>query len=280
MKSILVLIFSFLWCSLSMSFEARQTAEKLLLSLNAGDSASFFQFFTADAQLHHISDNGLETMPLLEFSEVLTKFKTGQYREVFEKIEIHDIQTGLIYADVSFKFYINEALSFSGVDHIIWVKNKEDYKITTLYSGALKPKFTNSSGLGTVRNELNAYMDQWHKDAANAEFEKFFDFMSTDFIYLGTDPEERWTKTEFGEFCKPYFDSKNTWDFKPNWRNWYMNDREDVAWFEESIDTWMEECRGSGVLLKSNGKWQLAHYNLTVLIENSKIQKFIKLRKK
>ena len=31
---------------------------------------------------------------------------------------------------------------------------------------------------------------------------------------------------------------------------------------------------------KENGVWKIAHYNLTVLIENDKTDKFIKLRKK
>jgi hypothetical protein len=42
----------------------------------------------------------------------------------------------------------------------------------------------------------------------------------------------------------------------------------------------MDECRGSGVFQKVEGEWKLYHYNLTVLIENEKMDKFIKLRKK
>jgi hypothetical protein len=42
----------------------------------------------------------------------------------------------------------------------------------------------------------------------------------------------------------------------------------------------MESCRGSGIcVLDANGEWKIAYYNLTVLIENEKIKKFIKLRK-
>jgi hypothetical protein len=33
------------------------------------------------------------------------------------------------------------------------------------------------------------------------------------------------------------------------------------------------------VLVKDGKNWKLAYYNLTVLIENEKIQEFIKLRK-
>ena len=55
---------------------------------------------------------------------------------------------------------------------------------------------------------------------------------------------------------------------------------EKTAWFEESLDTWMKECRGSGVLVYENASWKLSHYNLTVLIENEKVGKFIKLKEK
>jgi hypothetical protein len=41
----------------------------------------------------------------------------------------------------------------------------------------------------------------------------------------------------------------------------------------------MFDCRGSGVCEKSQGEWKLAYYNLNVVIENEKIQEFIKLRK-
>jgi hypothetical protein len=52
-----------------------------------------------------------------------------------------------------------------------------------------------------------------------------------------------------------------------------------VAWFDEELATWMNTCRGSGILIKEKNKWKLAYYNLTVLIENEKMKSFIELRK-
>jgi len=51
-----------------------------------------------------------------------------------------------------------------------------------------------------------------------------------------------------------------------------------MAWFDEDLNTWMRGCRGSGIMIKKKGEWKLVYYNLTVLIENEKIQKFIDLR--
>ncbi|MFK8045998.1 MAG: nuclear transport factor 2 family protein [Crocinitomicaceae bacterium] len=128
--------------------------------------------------------------------------------------------------------------------------------------------------------ELDAKMNQWHSDVAHFKLDAYFDFMADDFIFLGTAPGERWTKAEFYKFSEPYFDQKSTWDFKTIDRHWYYSENGKIAWFEEDLDTWMEDCRGSGVLIFVYNQWQIAHYNLTVLIENEKVQEFISLRKK
>jgi hypothetical protein len=52
-----------------------------------------------------------------------------------------------------------------------------------------------------------------------------------------------------------------------------------IAWFDEDLETWMEGCRGSGIMQKKKGKWVIVYYNLTVLIENEKMNEFIELRK-
>lgn len=128
-------------------------------------------------------------------------------------------------------------------------------------------------------SELNKVIDGWHKAAAAANLDSYFSAVTDDFIFLGTDPNERWTKDEFKSFCKPYFDAGKAWDFTPKERNWVFSKNNKVAWFDEKLDTWMEECRGSGIMVKEGNKWKLAYYNLTVVIENEKIKSFIELRK-
>ena len=127
-----------------------------------------------------------------------------------------------------------------------------------------------------VEEKLNTLVNNWHKSASNANFSEYFNSMSDDFIFLGTAPNERWNKTEFASFSKPYFDKGKAWDFKPSNRKWII--KKNIAWFDEDLDTWMKGCRGSGILEKQKGEWKLVYYNLTVLIENEKIKEFIKLR--
>jgi ketosteroid isomerase-like protein len=128
--------------------------------------------------------------------------------------------------------------------------------------------------------ELNTIINSWHQNAANSEFDAYFDITTEDFVFLGTAPEERWSREEFQKFCKPYFDKKSTWDFTPSNRVWNFSADGKTAWFDEDLETWMQGCRGTGILLRKEGAWKLAYYNLHVLIENDKIQEFISLRKK
>lgn len=127
-------------------------------------------------------------------------------------------------------------------------------------------------------NKLNSNIDDWHISAGKANFEDYFKITGDKFVFLGTAPGERWTKGEFMSFCKPYFDKGQAWDFKPSNRVWEFNQDSTVAWFDEDLDTWMKGCRGSGVIEYANSDWKLQYYNLTVLIENEKINEFISLR--
>lgn len=127
---------------------------------------------------------------------------------------------------------------------------------------------------------LDGLIDKWHQDASDADFNSYFDLMTANFVFLGTAPEERWDKAQFATFCKPYFDQGKAWSFTAKNRNWVFSHDKKMAWFDEDLETWMEGCRGSGIMIKERGTWKLAYYNLTVLIENEKIEEFIELRKK
>ena len=125
---------------------------------------------------------------------------------------------------------------------------------------------------------LDQFVDNWHLAATEANYDNYFGVMSNDFVFLGTAPGERWNKEEFSAFSKPYFDKGSAWDFKASNRIWNISKNKKLAWFDEDLDTWMRGCRGSGILRKKKGEWQIVYYNLTVLIENEKVQEFIKLR--
>ncbi len=126
---------------------------------------------------------------------------------------------------------------------------------------------------------INQLLNDWHKAAADADLKNYFNKFTEDAIYLGTDANERWTKAEFYKFCKPYFDKGKAWNFKPSKRTVYFSEDYKTAWFDEILDTWMGDCRGSGVLVFQNSEWKIKHYNLAVAVPNDVIKDYIKLLK-
>lgn len=137
----------------------------------------------------------------------------------------------------------------------------------------VEPKNKNSKQIEAV----NSIMDQWHKAAANADFETFFACMDEEGYYIGTDESEKWTIKEFKAFCKPYFDRGSAWNFKPFDRGIYFNKKKNIAWIDEKLDTWMGVCRSSGVLVKTKNGWKIKHYQLSVTVPNDIVRDFIQL---
>ncbi len=277
MKKTLVLILAVAFGTIAYSEDKLEVFTRdFYTALNKGDSADIVPFFHSNCLIKHVGESDVWELPLNEFLGVCPKFKSQFYAEDVVSTTIHHVGHSLIYVDVYFDFYVEGSYDHSGVDHFCWTFRGGELRIESIYSTVL------SDGIPLLETseDMDKFMNKWHQDVANFNFESYFQFMTDEFIFLGTDPSERWTKQAFGDYAKPHFDRKATWDFKTNWRNWYFSDDHQVAWFEESLATQMEECRGSGVLVKTDLGWKITHYNLAVVIENEKMKKFIKLRRK
>jgi len=142
---------------------------------------------------------------------------------------------------------------------------------------ALAAAFVPSGAMAGAEADIDIVMDRWHRAAATADEVVFFGSMTDDAVYLGTDPAERWTKPTFMEWSKKHFDRETAWAFRPYDRVVYISTGGDVAWFEELLDTWMGVCRGSGVLLRRDDGWKIAHYNLAVTVPNDLIEEYISI---
>lgn len=134
-------------------------------------------------------------------------------------------------------------------------------------------------GQQTEKEKVDRVLDSWHAAAANARFQDYFDKMSEEAVFVGTDAGEHWDKAEFMSFSKPYFDRGKAWAFTPLQRHVYFDKGGTVAWFDELLDTWMQLCRGSGVLIKEGGEWKIAHYVLSLTIPNETVDGAIELKK-
>jgi hypothetical protein len=139
-----------------------------------------------------------------------------------------------------------------------------------------------SSSHGQTKNsetlEINKVINSWHQAAAEANFENYFNLMSDDAIFIGTDAAENWTKTAFQAYAKPYFDKGKAWVFNALERNIYFSTDKKTAWFDELLDTQMKICRGSGVLTKVKKEWKITHYVLSMSIPNELSNEIVKLK--
>lgn len=118
-----------------------------------------------------------------------------------------------------------------------------------------------------LAKQVNAFVDSWHDDAANARM-AYFDKMAKDSVYIGTDKTELWHKDEFKVWAKKYFDRKSAWTFKTIRRNVYSTADKHIIWFDELLDTTMGVCQASGVIHRTPTGFEIEHYQLSIAVPN------------
>lgn len=125
----------------------------------------------------------------------------------------------------------------------------------------------------TTQEQAAAKMlDDFHDAAAKADETRYFAHFTEDAIFMGSDATERWTKSEFQAWAKRFFLRGKAWTFHAVRRVVHVDGGGAIAWFDEDLTTdGLGPSRGSGVLVSKNGKWQIAHYNLTLTIPNERL---------
>lgn len=154
------------------------------------------------------------------------------------------------------------------------MKNNFYYTIIVFFMLVVIPK---SYAQSKDKQDIDKVLNNWHKDATDAKFDSYFNALTDDAIFIGTDASENWNKTEFMAFSKPYFEKGKVWDFKTLERHIYIDKSGKIAWFDELLNTWMKVCRGSGVVEKINGQWKIKHYVLSMTIPNENTNEVIKI---
>lgn len=127
------------------------------------------------------------------------------------------------------------------------------------------------------KGSINKVLNNFHQAAANAEAKSYFDLLSDDAIFLGTDASERWTKAEFKSFVVPYFSKGTGWLYTPTERNINVIKQGQVAFFDELlISESYGTCRGSGLLIKTAQGWKISQYNLSIPMPNGLAKALVK----
>jgi len=128
------------------------------------------------------------------------------------------------------------------------------------------------------KQEINQLLDNWHDAASKADFNRYFDLLSDQSVFIGTDATENWNKKDFMVWSKPYFDKGKAWRFTSLERNIYIDSTVNIAWFDELLNTQMKICRGSGVVSKEGKQWKIMQYVLSMTFPNDNINAVFKIK--
>ncbi len=120
------------------------------------------------------------------------------------------------------------------------------------------------------REAVGNVLDALHTNASNADFDSYFGLYDDNAVFIGTDASEVWNLTTFMAYAKPHFDKGSGWTYSPRDRHIYFSPDKKVAWFDELLDNEkLGETRGTGVLIKQDGKWKVTQYHLAIPIPNT-----------
>jgi len=251
---------------------------ELFDAMRASDSTRMKRVMHPNAKLSTIGRQGgklsVGTMPTANFLSSIASMDEGLANEQIGRMDVR-IDGALAQAWVPYQFYLGDKFSHCGTNAFTLIKNEaKQWQILSIIDTRRKEDCSPlTDSIPTA--ELDTLMDAWHKAAATADEDVFFETMSQDGIYLGTDATERWLRDSMAVWADPYFQRDVAWAFTPKERHWYFSDDGQTAWFEEHLDSWMGVVRGSGVLsLKlENGSrtWKLRHYNLAMAVPNEKM---------
>ena len=113
-------------------------------------------------------------------------------------------------------------------------------------------------------------LDAFHQAASDADFDGYMGLFADDAVFLGTDATERWTRDEFAEYVAAAFGRGRGWTYVATARWVSVSADGSTAWFDEKLENDnLGDTRGSGVLIRVDGEWRIAQYNLTIPIPNA-----------
>ncbi|WP_020569512.1 nuclear transport factor 2 family protein [Neolewinella persica] len=252
--------------------------------MKAGDTTGLRTYFHPDATLHSVvtkpdGKTVVSAGSINGWFRGMQKAEAGDWEETLHYTEVN-IDGHLASAWTPYVFNYKGELHHCGVNTFQLVKDGEEGQWRVLHitdtrrdaKGDCIPVSDQSP-----RDAIEALATNWHLAAANADSTVFFDSMADDAIYIGTDKTEHWTKEQFLGFAAPYFARGKAWDFNATERHIFYNPDQQVAYWDEVLDTWMGPCRGTAVVKRDgvNG-WKIAHYTLSMTVPNDKVEEVIK----
>jgi ketosteroid isomerase-like protein len=149
--------------------------------------------------------------------------------------------------------------------------------VVTIFFGLTTQLCSFSTLAANDKQSITKVLNSFHQAAADAQAKPYFNLMSQDAIFIGTDAKERWSKEEFKAFVIPYFSKGTGWLYTPTERNISLLEQGQVAFFDELLfSESYGTCRGSGVLIKTDQGWRISQYNLSIPMPNGLAKALVK----
>lgn len=128
---------------------------------------------------------------------------------------------------------------------------------------------------------IGEVLDDFHAAAAAGDKDRYLGHMTDDGVFMGTDEWERWPKhPDFTEYVGGRFQNGTGWTYESVERQIMMSDGGDVAWFDEVVYSETNgRFRGTGVVVKEDDEWKIAHYAMSFLIFNENWEEVVELTK-
>ena len=281
MRQIIIIIFVFISNSLfALTFDTTETQvikviQQLFEGMRLADSSMVKPLFEPEATLGTIIE-GRNGETIFKNGEKATSFITaiGKPRKDIwdEQILSYDIKIDDRFAAVwtPYQFYLNGVLQHCGVNHFELIQKNGKWTIFSINDTRRKKPCEESPTAA-----INGLMNAWHKAAAVADEDTFFGSMTPDAYYIGTDASERWVRDEMKIWSKKFFDRDTAWAFTSLKRDIYFTKDGNTAWFDETLDTWMGICRGSGVVVRTKDGWKINQFVLSICVSNNDVNKYL-----
>ena len=260
-----------------------RTLSLLFAGMRAADTSGIQSLFHPAADLHsvHTDAAGRTSVDRGDLNRWMSGIAAARPGALDEQLHYTAIRRegGLATAWTPYTFVLNGEVSHCGTNAFQLVQDGADggWRILNIVDTRRRTDCAPVDTVATVQR-LDRLATRWHAAASEADSATFFGLMSDDAIYIGTDPGEHWTKDEFLAFAAPYFAAGKAWSFTATERHVFFDESQDVAYWDELLDTWMGPCRGTGIVRRAaDGDWKIAHYTLSVAVPNDKIQPYLDL---
>jgi len=146
----------------------------------------------------------------------------------------------------------------------------------------LLPVFAYADHHEPERAAIGAVIDDFHDAAKRGDKERYLGHMTEQSVFMGTDEWERWPKTpEFTDYVNMRFKDGKGWDYRSVERKIQLAGSGDIAWFDEvTFSETSGRFRGTGVVVRENGTWKIAHYAMSFLVLNENWNEVIEMTRK